>query len=206
MTTTAVDWLQAARSTLITAPTEEPLTIGEANAHLRLDTADDEAMVYSLLTTARLKVEQDTGRALVSQTWDFYWDDVPHGASFLLPKAPLQSITSITSYNDAGTGAVLNSTNYVVDAVSEPGRVLLSATGAWPSDVRDYNAFVVRAVCGYGAASAVPRPLVQAMLLLMGSLYEHREQVLITQFAGQFIEVPFGYTQLITPYRLGWTC
>ena len=206
MTVTAHEWGWSGRSLLISGPTEEPLTVADANAHLRVDTYDDEITIEGLITTARIRVEQDTGRALITQTWDFYWDDVPPSSTLLLPKAPIQSVTSVTSYNDSDVAAVLAATNYRVDTVSEPGRITLTSSGAWPSDVRDTNAFVVRAVCGYGAAVTVPRPLTQAMLLLIGSLYEQREQVLITQFAGQFIEMPFGYRELISPYRLTWVC
>jgi hypothetical protein len=33
-------------------------------------------------------------------------------------------------------------------------------------------------------------------------MFEHREQVIVSQFAGQFMELPYGYKQLIAPYKL----
>jgi hypothetical protein len=68
--------------------------------------------------------------------------------------------------------------------------------------LRLVNAVAVEYVAGYGAAStSVPGPLKQAALLLVGSLWEHREQVIVAQFAGQFLELPFGYKELTAPYR-----
>jgi uncharacterized phiE125 gp8 family phage protein len=193
-----------ARRTLVTGPTEEPLSIAEVMAHLRLDTTDDAALLEQLITTARLRVEADTGRALITQTWEAWWDSAPPGTTLDLPAPPLISVSSVTSYNDAGTPAVLAATNYLVDVISQPGRLVLTTAGAWPTDLRSVNAFVVRYVAGYGAAAAVPAPLRQAMLLLIASLYEHREEVLVTQFAGQFIETPLGYHYLVQPYRVLW--
>jgi hypothetical protein len=43
------------------------------------------------------------------------------------------------------------------------------------------------------------------MLLICSTLYEHREQVVISQFAGQFIDLPYGIRHLLEPYKL-WVC
>jgi uncharacterized phiE125 gp8 family phage protein len=199
------DTLRAARPVLATAPTLEPVSLNDALTHLRLtsDESDTDATVNRLIQVVREQVETDTGRALCTQTWDAYWDDVPSG-DLWLPKPRLISVTSVTSYNDAGTAAVLAATNYQVVTSSEPGRLVLTSTGAWPSDVRDADAFVARYVCGYGLPTAVPAPLKLAMFMLLGSLYEHREEVIVSQFAGQLITIPYGYHQLIAPYKVLW--
>lgn len=196
--------LWAARPVLYAAPTTEPVSLSEAQAHLRLSDWADLETLSALIQVAREQLEQDTGRALITQTWDCYWDSLPSGRELWLPKPKLVSVTSVTSVNDAGASATLASTNYLVDTTSEPGRIVLTSSGAWPSDVRSTNGLVVRYVAGYGAAAAVPQALKQALLMLVGSLYEHREQVMVSQFAGQLIEIPFGYAQLIAPYRVGW--
>lgn len=203
----AYDALAAARVVIVTAPAEEPVTLEEAKLHLRRDhdfTADN-ALIRQLVEAAREQVEAYTGRALITQTVDVSFDGPPCGNELLLPRPKLSSVTSITTYDPDHVSAVMSSSDYYVDTASEPGRIVLDTDVAWPTDLRDANSLVVRAVCGYGNATAVPQAIKQAMLLICSTLYEHREQVVISQFAGQFIDLPYGIRHLLEPYRL-WVC
>src|SRR5262249_39302763 len=55
---------------LITPPTGEPLTLAEAKAHLRLDVADDDTYVNTLITAARQYTEEVCWRGILAQTWE----------------------------------------------------------------------------------------------------------------------------------------
>ncbi len=55
---------------LNTAPASEPVTLAEAKAHLRLDTALDDTYVLSLIATARAYCEQVCWRGIVTQAWE----------------------------------------------------------------------------------------------------------------------------------------
>ena len=84
--------------------------------------------------------------------------------------------------------------------------MVLKKGEAWPSvTLAAANGVRVRYVAGYGAAgSNVPQAIRQAILLVIGSLYENREDVLVAQ--GVSIGVlPFGVVALLAPYRIyGW--
>jgi uncharacterized phiE125 gp8 family phage protein len=197
--------LRNARTVVQTAPTHEPVTLSEAKAQLRRSDAVEDSLITGLIQAAREKVEKDTGRALVTQTHDVYFDGVPCGDAFLLPNGRLQSVTSVKYYDEDNAEATFATSKYLVDTASEPGRIVLNADYNWPdADVtlRAANAVIVRGVFGYGSAAAVPQSLKQAMLLLIGTLNEHREQVIVSQFAGQFLVIPFGYDQLIGDYKM----
>ena len=56
-------------SYLIAGPGEEPVSVAEAKAFARIDGGDEDALVGALIAAARLHVEGDTGRALITQTW-----------------------------------------------------------------------------------------------------------------------------------------
>lgn len=56
---------------LITPPAQEPVTLGEAKAHLRLETALDDDYVNALIISARLYTEEVCWRGLVTQTWEY---------------------------------------------------------------------------------------------------------------------------------------
>jgi hypothetical protein len=62
-------------SKLVTAPAVEPVTIQEALDYLRLDDDSDANFVTGLIPVGRWHVEKYCDRALVQQTWNFYFDD-----------------------------------------------------------------------------------------------------------------------------------
>lgn len=199
----AYDVYHAARVVVVTPPAIEPLTAADVMAERRNDDDTDMAGIERRITTARQRVESDTGRALITQTLDLYFDRFPCGSTLLLPMPTLQSVTTVTTYDLSNVATVWSSSNYYLDTASEPGRLVLASGSFWPTDLRDVNAIIVRVVAGYGTTAAtVPAALRSAMHLLIGQYDEQRENVLVSQFAGQLIELPQGYDTLIAPYRL----
>jgi uncharacterized phiE125 gp8 family phage protein len=198
--------LATAATAIVTAPPVEPVSLEQAKAQVRRgDATFDDDTLTRLIKAAREKVEEDTGRALITQTHDLVMDAPPCGGLLFLPKPPLQSVTSVTTYDADDAATVLAGSSYIVNAAATPGRLTVKSTVSWPTHtLRDAKGLIVQFVCGYGAAGEdVPEPLRQAMLLLIGGFFEHREHVIVAQFAGQFIELPKGYRSLIGPYKVG---
>ena len=184
---------------LITGPAEEPVTVAEAKAHLRVDLPDEDTLIEGLIAAARQWVEQYCRRALVTQTWEWRADWWP-GKPIYLAWPPLASVTSIKGTDESGNETTVSASNYLVDAGSEPGRVTLKLTGSWPATEVKPGGVAVRYVAGYGAASAVPRVFKQAILLIVGHLYENREDVVVGNV--QAVNVPGGAKMLLWPYRV----
>ena len=187
---------------LLTGPAEEPVSVEEAKAHLRVSTAADDALIGSLIAAAREHVEARCRRALVTQVWDLYLDAFPAGEEIELAMPPLRAVESVTFFRDDGTSGVMSSLEYVVDAVGEPGAVVLAKGAGWPSaELRPRNGVRVRFEAGYGGAEDVPRAIRQAVLLIVGALYENREQVIVAQGVNLAL-LPFGIEALLAPYRV----
>jgi uncharacterized phiE125 gp8 family phage protein len=97
----------------------------------------------------------------------------------VLPKPPVQSVSSIT-YTDAnGDAQTWSSANYTLSKSSGPHAapaVIEPVYGvSWPVTRNVIDAVTVRFVCGYGdAGSAVPEPIRAAMNLLITHWYEQR--------------------------------
>ena len=188
---------------LVTAPAVEPISTADAKTHLRVTVSDDDDYIGSLVKAARQYVEVTCGRALITQTWDIFLDDWPDVDYFHLPLSPLQSVTSITYEDSDGNTSTFSSDDYRVDAASDPGSVVLDYGASWPSvTLAATNPITVRIVCGYGdAASDVPMPIIQAMLMLIRHWYDNRSSVL-TGVGVAAIEVPIGAQFLLAPYRI----
>ena len=190
---------------LITAPAVEPVSSAEAKLHCRIDTSADDTLITMLITTARRTVEADSGRAMITQTWELVLDAFPTKTSIKLPLPPLQSITHIKYYTNAtpSVEATFASTNYLV-SVDDPygGLIVLKDSASWPSitDPLEKGAVRIRFICGYGLAVAVPETYKQAMLLLIGHWYENREAIAITGAVPK--DIPLAYESLIWQERV----
>ncbi|MCK4385369.1 MAG: phage head-tail connector protein [candidate division Zixibacteria bacterium] len=103
------------RLKLKTAPAVEPVTLTEAKNQLRVDGAEDNALITALITTARQLAERDTKRAFITQTWKMYLDSVPEEIE--IPKPPLQSVESIKT---------ISTVESIVDQDSNAGQPILS--------------------------------------------------------------------------------
>jgi len=90
-------------------PSEEPVSIEEAKAHLRVDIEDDDNLILNLITAARKKAETILKRSLITQTLIYYPDDWPDGDYIELPLPPLQSVSSVTYTDYSGAVTIFGS-------------------------------------------------------------------------------------------------
>ena len=190
------------------APATTPVSLSEVNLACRIDTSAEDALITGYLNSAIEQLEGTAkgnkgilGRALITQTWALYLDDFPAGDCFELPLPPLQSVTSIQYYNDAGTLTTLSSSVYQVDTVSEPARVMLKLGQTWPTvEQQLLNAVVVTFVAGYGNASAVPEALKASLYLLVQKAYDATRTG--DDKAGDYIDK--AVMALTAPYVMRW--
>lgn len=181
---------------LHTAPTSEPVQLATAKAHMRVVTDADDPYITSLIKAARMRAEAYTGRAFVTQTWQLFLDC--WACPIPLPKGRAQSVTHVKYLNTAGVVSTLSPSDYVVDLKSEPARITPGYSKTWPSIRHQINAIEVQWVAGFGMAEKVPEDIQHAILLIVGHLYEHREEV--SDF--QVFEVPRAADLLLNHWRL----
>jgi uncharacterized phiE125 gp8 family phage protein len=91
----------------------------EVRTHLRLESGEDD-YISNLIAAARQHCESFQGRTYVTQTWDLYLSAFPCGC-IKIPLPTLREITFIKYRDNSGALQTLDTTDYVVDAYSEPG-------------------------------------------------------------------------------------
>lgn len=185
------------------APTTEPLTLAEAQAHLRQTDPNHTAEIQALLAAARARAEGYCERAFLTQTWEARLDDFWGSADLLLPYPNLISVTAIKYLADeSDTETTVDSALYEVDVASCPGRVRLRSGEAWPVAYARPGAVRVPYTAGYGAAeTAVPDTIRHAVRLLLGHYDRHREGVLSGTISA---ELPEGVKSLLDLERIPW--
>lgn len=185
---------------LVTPPAVEPLSTADAKKHLRVDTADDDAYIDTLIKVARRQAERISRHAFITQTWDLLLDAFPDDDVLEIPLPPLQEVTFVQYTDEDGNTKTFAASNYYVDTESTPGRIALTTGASWPSDPLQPVAGVrLRFVAGFGdAASDVPEDIVHAMKLMIGHWYENREDVTLGAVAR---EIPKASEYLLANYR-----
>lgn len=177
--------------TLTSGPADEPVTLADARAFLRLDDATEDALLSALITAARLTLEHVTRRAFVSQSWRLTLDEWP-GRQVALPIAPVSDVSEISV-----DGEVLDEALYKLDLEHEPPRLVLKKNAVWPQPAAGSGGIDIDMVAGFGSAVDVPQPLKQALLMLVAHWFENREPI---AFGGSQT-LPLSVDALIAPWR-----
>ncbi|WP_020474233.1 head-tail connector protein [Zavarzinella formosa] len=174
-------------------PAAEPVTLGEARAYAKIDGTDDDPLIASLITAATEAAEQHLRRAIISQTLTLTLDPQPSGCYYNLPagvydlpvsalygslptqielpKGPVSSITSVTTYDEDGNATVMSASGYFLSG----DRFALKSMSVWPVNLRSMGALEIAYVAGFGpAASDVPQPVKTAILMHVQRMYDER--------------------------------
>jgi uncharacterized phiE125 gp8 family phage protein len=182
-------------SYLLAGPAEEPVSLAEAKAFLRVDDTAEDALITTLIGAARLHVEGVTGRALLAQSWRVVLDAWPEDRQVKLPVTPFMAVTEITAYDAAGAAHAVPLAQFM----SEPDRLLLPANVTGMPVLRERQGIEIDYVAGFGTEPAeVPADIRQALLLLVGYWFEHRDAVIV---AGSGAVVPSGFDRMVAGYK-----
>lgn len=174
-------------------PGAEPLTLEEVKLHLRLTHDHEDTLLTSLIMTARMICEADTGLALITRGYSLWldcwpttarrdwWDGVREGIAagtgdtIFLPRPPLVAVSTVLLYAENDTSTVFSAENYHTDTIRKPGRIVLRSGISPPAAGRSVNGIEIRYTAGFGATpQSVPSALRQGMLQMIAHLYRQR--------------------------------
>ncbi len=137
----------------VSSPSVEPVSVTLAKQHLRIDFDDDDTYISALITAARQYVEHKCNLALFNRSMLFTCDYFPwpgwgystaptsreywiqnyyRGMCFRMPFPRLVSVESIRYTNDGTNWTTIDPSRYVLDTVSEPGRISPYPGYTWP--------------------------------------------------------------------------
>lgn len=170
------------RPVLVAAPAEDPVTLEEVKAHLRVIERDengaalpneDDALITGLIKAAVTHLDGWTGvlgRCLVNQTWR--QDSDTFTQCMRLPLGPVSEIVSVKYRNAEGQIATVAADEYAIET-SAGGQSFLwfRSTYSRPSNLYDRAAVSVEFIAGYGAAADVPAALRHAIILMVQDMY-----------------------------------
>ena len=192
--------VRADQVTQTVAPASEPVTTSEAKDHLRVDITDDDTLIGNLVTAAREWAENYTGQSFIQRT---YRADLPgFYDTVVLPHQPIIAISSVTYWDTASPSAQQTLSSAVYSLVNDVVR--RNQGQSWESTYPRADAVQITYTAGWldqssPRAANIPQAVKQAILLMVGTLYEHRESHIL--YPGQLLHNPTAES-LLNPYRI----
>jgi len=162
-----------AKLVIVTEPDGRVVSAADLYVHCRIDADDEEGYLEDLSDDAQAAAEYVTRRKFLTQTWDQSFDyfDDPLWLSY----PPVSSVTSVTYTDQAGDTQTLSTDVYELGEVDGINVVRRKYDQVWPVTRAHTDVVTVRFVCGYGAATDVPREIIQAIELHAGWYHRNRE-------------------------------
>jgi len=184
--------------TPINPPAQEPITLAEMKAWLRLDGVDEDGLINALITSARLSVETITSQALITQSWRMVLDQWPVAPLIELTLAPLQRLSAVRIYAADGLTSNLSINDFrcEISAKQQPRLALLKRQ---PPPMVPISGIELDLVMGYGDdGTSVPEPLKLAIKMLVAFWFENRGD----EPTGVPLRWPDEISRLLAPYQL----
>ena len=181
---------------LVSGPSIEPLTLVEAKNWVKVTDGADDALLQSLIVSARLAVEGATNRLLITQQWRLTLDAWPLNGALPLPLTPVRSISRVRVLDGGGVARDLSLSLFTVEASLDRARIVRGSPLVAPGVAR--GGISIDLVAGYGdASSAVPEALRLAMRHIIAFWYANRGD----GDAG-VSGLPVSVTAMLAPYRI----
>ena len=178
---------------LVTPPLEEPVSLLEMKAYLKLDTDYEDALLRAFITAARVHLENLTGRHLLSQTWRLLLI-APLTGHIVLPVQPVRAVSSAAILSEEGDVIALDASPFPVFQAQDPAIL---------NNINDYvlqsgQRLQLDVETGFGPTPEdVPQPLRQALYLIVAEWFEKRLVVDPIRLPG----LNQAIAPLIGPYR-----
>lgn len=164
----------------IEGPLVEPVSVLELKNHLRIDAdfTQDDLYLQSLITAARVHVENASDRTLVRSKWQMKFDVFP-AWGIELPKPPIMAdAVEVTYIPSDGIYTPQTFTNFRTDRDSTPASIYPQWNGFWPTCRGAENDVTITYWAGFGTSGVqVPVPARHCCLMLAAHWYANREAV-----------------------------
>lgn len=181
-------------------PTQLPISLATAKAHLRVDHSDDDTYITALIWSASRTIEDYTKKALSDTEYKQTMDGFPKKYIELLIGHDVDlTIQNIQFYREDGTLTIIEATRYNLDDSFNPGRIYWVSDFDPPKQNKDKKQVIVNFRSGNDISNnALPYSVQQALLLLIGHYYENRMAVVNTMNR----ELPMGVDYLLDGFKI----
>jgi hypothetical protein len=170
---------------LSTGAVTEPVTLAEAKEYARIDGFNEDTLITSLIKMARIHCESYIGKSIVLKTVTI--DSFTFPYQFQMPYGPLTNEANISKCVTIDENNVETPLQYRVNAGLFPKLFILGGAQSYK--------FKLVYSAGF---TTVPDDIKLAIKMMVNTLYERREDVIIGSIVADF---PLGVKALLMPYK-----
>lgn len=165
--------------TVLTPPSRIAVELVDVKKHLEIHHELDDTQLRMILEAATQRAQRALGRQLITASLRLTLDAFPGRGCYLrIPFPPLQSISSINYYDQAGDAQTVDLADVVVSSEREPAVLSLLTTGNWPTTRPARSSVWIDYVAGYGTdASTVPEMIRMGILQVIGHWKDHQSEI-----------------------------
>lgn len=181
--------------------TIEPIDVAEAKKWLLVDYDDQDEIIDSIIKAARMKIERRCG---ISISMKKYKLALPSFSGEIeLPNPPVISVDRITYLDGEGVEKEIPQSDY--ELVPDDYVPTVIPASKWPTDVTTRpNAVRIEFTTGIDIQNSppddIPEDLKQAMRLVVGEMYENRQDEMMLPTRQELGVLSNGVLNLISPY------
>ena len=167
----------------------------EIRSHLNITAADHDEVLKSFVCAAAAHIEKHIGQPILAQNWR---QDFSCFRNLRLPFDEIVSVTAVRYVDTAGSLKTLDAESYELCRDDLSPFVDLADSATWPSTSVQWNAVQIEFVGGW---ERTPEPIRQALKLIVGHWFFHREAVVI-ETGIVMVQLPLAVEALLAPYCL----
>jgi len=168
-------------------------------------TTAEDSLLASIIIASRERIEGELRRKLFTQIWDLYLNEFPRCDYIKLPFGNLQSVTSVSYKDTAGTETTMTvTTDYLVETNGDKcGRIVLPWGVSCPSGLLyPSNPIKIRFVCGWTTQALIPYSIRAAQLMVAADLWTNREAQNLSNYSTSGMIVNPTVQYLLWNYKL----
>lgn len=187
------------RKEIAVEPVNPSLTLDDVKSYGNMNTDKEDYRITPLLPVATDYVENYTGKALIEQTFNIYYDSFELRNRMKLCSLNVTSIESVTLYDCEGNTTVLDPSNYRLSGKKECW--LVFDNGCSYGSLRQIDAVMIQVKAGFGLLKTdIPDTLRTAMNMMVMHWFRNNGAIA----DGNTKNIPHNVKTMLTPFAPVW--
>tara|TARA_R100001163_G_C5068278_1_gene208289 strand:+ start:4321 stop:4893 length:573 start_codon:yes stop_codon:yes gene_type:complete len=177
--------------------TEQIVSTADLKTHCRISTSEDDTYLEALESAARQTVEEFCNIFLLETSVTQYGFELID--TRVLFKSPIYGGSSTRAFYVYKSGAWTSQSDVEFITESEPARVYTENANLDEPDSDIKQKYKVTYKVGYDSVSDIPNPLIQAIKIMVATMYENRQSVIVGKTVS---EIPKTAEYLMQNYKV----
>jgi len=182
------------RTEIVTPAVNKPITLADVKLYGNFNGTTRDAEITAFIDPAISYVERYTGRKLITQVWEIFYDSWEYRDIMPLSTFNIQTIDSFETINASDTASVIPASSYRLSS----DRVIFDNGRTGNFDLRNYDGVKITVTTGFGLLQAdVPPQLQTALSMIITSWMRYNGKLSDSDLHN----IPDNLKAMLFPYK-----